>query len=369
MRVTGWTVAGFWALFVLSSACGGDTREEETRDWAGGGGGTGPEGGRLGTGGTLPDSGTTGGSGATGGVPGSGASSGSDAGVDAPPDAVFDVIEGGPSTDAGCMDLAELQDFSRKWGEALCDGLSPCCAKSGLSLDRNTCVSTLVSYLGRVLGGSACNRASPDLSRLAECVEKTKAYAALCEHDRPKWREANLACFSVVQGTRGLAEPCRAEFDCAQPGGREVRCADLGGGHFGCQERRLAAEGETCTPETTALVTYACDENAGLYCSPFGERTCVRPVPVGASCQDRRCDDQGFCEGGLCIARRAPGQPCQTGNTPCAIGALCDASSLTCVAQKPLGQACTEDSECLSFECVSGKCAPTTPWTIIAGCQ
>jgi hypothetical protein len=380
MRFTGWMSAGFGALLAVPAACGGDAREEPKE--TAGSGGTRPVGGTLGTGGTArPDGGTTGHSGAIGGAPdsgptlGSGGFGGIDAGPDAPRDAAFDVTDGAAraDADASCMEIGELQSFWRTWAEGLCDGLVPCCLQSGLSLDRNACVTTFVSYFGRILGGAACNRSSPDLSRLAECAEKSKAFTALCDVDRPIWREATLACFSVMQGARGLGEPCNLEVDCAQPAGREVACAEIdhvnGGRYYGCQEQRLAAEGQPCNPDSRELVAYDCDEAAGLYCPLIGSKVCARRAPVGAPCPDGRCDDQGFCDGGRCVARRAPGQPCGTGNTMCAIDARCDASSGICVALKGLGQSCAENSDCLSYQCVSGKCAPNTPWTSIVGCQ
>ena len=120
--------------------------------------------------------------------------------------------------------------------------------------------------------------------------------------------------------------------------------------------------GEPCTRAWCA---------ARLFCDAFGSRTCVpatviAPVPIGAPCVEdgayTRCIGQWgtTCVGGVCIAARGEGQPCNWGwddfhDSPPA--SLCDAtlycdSDDTCRPALEVGSVCEWDLNCLSICCL-----------------
>ncbi len=106
-----------------------------------------------------------------------------------------------------------------------------------------------------------------------------------------------------------------------------------------------------------------CNVDAGVYCD-HASHLCAKAKAAGGACgehnvtgwhDDDECGRDGACEKDKCIPAGGLGASCK--NTRCKPSARCDEKTKVCVARKPVGDKCGLSNDCLSFECMNGKCA------------
>ncbi len=95
-------------------------------------------------------------------------------------------------------------------------------------------------------------------------------------------------------------------------------------------------------------------------CGP--DQKCVALPTGGFPCPTGQCAEGFFCgTNTVCEPTLAEGAPC-TANNQCQEDLFCDQTALPmpiCTAQKPGGESCTSDLNCISGDCVPGQCAVT----------
>jgi hypothetical protein len=118
---------------------------------------------------------------------------------------------------------------------------------------------------------------------------------------------------------------------------------------------RYRAAGQPC-PEGS----YACDDD--LYCDARSD-TCAPYLGPGGDCahDTYACDDDLYCSvaSQTCQPYPGAGQGCADSGGTCADDHYCDAAEV-CRAQQGAGAPCTDDEQCLSWDCVGDLCEPDT---------
>jgi len=109
-------------------------------------------------------------------------------------------------------------------------------------------------------------------------------------------------------------------------------------------------EGEPCAGSRCA---------EGLFCDrvPDEDGTCRRLVSPGGDCatlvdEPLACGEDFYCDGAVCVARGAPGEPCDA-SAPCAWSLRCNPDSLVCERTSSDGAACIDDAECAAGCCAA----------------
>lgn len=205
------------------------------------------------------------------------------------------------------------------------------------------------------------------LSLSAAGIEACRAHLGTVECAR-QIRDLDGPCGAMWVGHQPVGGPCGIDVEslvCA------AGSACVLGLDFCGTCRALAAVGETCGGDITCGQEAACvDGNCvprglpGDGCADGGRcvvgascvaETCTGPayVAVGDSCdQSHRCPYRSVCAAGTCARTSLQSEPCGAG---CASG-YCAGG--TCAAPLADGAVCTASSECASYECVAGHCAP-----------
>ncbi len=172
--------------------------------------------------------------------------------------------------------------------------------------------------VGAVAAGGYCESGS-------ECVGGLECYEDACT-------------LMPVEG-----QPCLAGYDCAD----DHFCGD----DTLCHAERSA--GQPC-PEGGE----ACGDD--LYCDSRST-TCQPWIGISGTCDHATwaCDDDLYCSpsSGTCVPYPAAGQSCVDSSGECADDLYCDATGV-CRHQLPSGSPCTEDDECLSWDCIDLVCEP-----------
>jgi len=175
------------------------------------------------------------------------------------------------------------------------------------------------------------------------------------------------ACDSMLTGLVPEGSLCEDDDECA--GGLDCLgelCTDLPRSGEGCLDYTCASDfycgnDQVCHPyrgpgEDCSDGTWTCDDD--LYCDTR-TYTCAPYLGPGESCSHDRyaCDDDLYCsyESQTCRTYPGSGQSCADSGGECQDGLYCDAGSI-CQPQRAGGEACTEDEQCLSWDCVEGFC-------------
>lgn len=143
-------------------------------------------------------------------------------------------------------------------------------------------------------------------------------------------------------------------------------------------------QGAPGTPCGLGIESFVCDDTSTCVLGLDFCGTCESTVPLGANCQDARCEEGTSCVSNVCIADAQPGdacsdeEPCRNG-TRCTdgtcvapnivgVGASCDFDNRcqyraecidgTCVQAGLLGDACADELPCASGWCSGGVCTP-----------
>ncbi|HEX5058199.1 MAG TPA: Dickkopf N-terminal cysteine-rich domain-containing protein [Kofleriaceae bacterium] len=300
--------------------------------------------------------------------------------------------------DAYCQYLVRCGQFP---DQAACVGAN---LSSSFSLDPNIVASVLAGKT--IYNGGAVKACFAALAQRS--CDKTSASA----------RSVPLACRDFLRGTLGAGQACLLDEECvsqqcvgSQP---DISCAMgscLGDTPPAIQ---LAAIGEQCTTTEGCVEGAYCDTSllrcaalldSGMPCTNNGEcnyglgcggatgaRTCKLLPTEGEPCPDFLCREDGqYCNpNGVCakvglppatctsnaecslyypcdfttstgMCKQGPGldQSCSGTNRCFAVGTFCDSSTFMCVAVRPIGGACSNDTQCESEFCDfdAGMCA------------
>jgi hypothetical protein len=174
-----------------------------------------------------------------------------------------------------------------------------------------------------------------------------------------------LSCLSWCQALAATGGPCPCQFGnycdpstnkCAalKTSGActdQYQCA-LGYACGGSTCKPVAGVGEACTPGEPTECTYF-----GTFCDPATRKCKAFPV-IGENCATLPCLS-GYCDiaGLVCKDFIPDGATCVY--VSCNIGSFCTATTLTsgvCQKSKLDSEACATALECLSQNCMGGKC-------------
>lgn len=292
-----------------------------------------------------------------------------------------------PTTDTPSAAVTR-DDYAQRLAEWLCDDLAACCAGSGESVDRATCVEVKrKAELHRVASEESHGGRAFDGAVAAECLSALAETPASCGAERRVQR-----CFQTYDGLAGLGEACSGKIECRgsvsgdvaciegrcterlpageacedRPDDRgrcdvcrgDARCREATDGNHYCYayERRRGVAGDPCVktrdvlpPDgTQAVVLATCDPNDGLRCSAEG--VCV-PFAVGDACSTFvDCGPGTRCEGGECVPGLPAGEACRSA-LGCGAGLYCQWTDVVCNERDPV------TGNCLQEHLVSGVCA------------
>jgi len=196
------------------------------------------------------------------------------------------------------------------------------------------------------------------------CLGGLRALLGDCSLEGDDYPEA---CESMLTGLVPEGSLCEGDDECVEgldcynelctnlPKAGEA-CVD-----YTCDSDTYCGNDQLCHPykragEDCSDSTWTCDDD--LYCDTR-TYTCSPYLGPGESCSHDRyaCDDDLYCSPSSQTCRPYPGsgQSCADSDGQCADGLYCDAGGL-CRPQKAGGEPCTEDEECLSWDCVDGFC-------------
>jgi len=167
--------------------------------------------------------------------------------------------------------------------------------------------------IGQVTEGSACDED-------AECVGALECSDDVCAR-MPMNGEPCLDFSCAEDHSCGEDELCHVDAPLGGSCANGVLCQD---GY--CNEQSFTCERDLAVGESCAHATWACDDD--LYCST-ATSTCAPYPSVGESCVDSSevCVDDAYC-----------------------------GTDGTCHAQQGVGGTCSDDEECLSYDCVNSSC-------------
>ncbi|KAJ6593814.1 hypothetical protein B0H19DRAFT_1092105 [Mycena capillaripes] len=216
-----------------------------------------------------------------------------------------------------------------------------------------------------------------------------------------------LACFALVNaGSANHGEPCNTGDNRLQTGTFQffsdcnsvTYCATNGTSEGICQLKGCRRDEFPFGYQTGSHLPDKCPD--GQFC-PDEADACQALLPVGSACQLNRDDEcapppnaaeladttnrglnvnGAVCLNNVCMwANQTATQSCVVENTAyivygasgefidivsrgnCVVGLYCDAVSTKCMPEKALGDACTADKECSSWNCLSsGVCGVDT---------
>jgi hypothetical protein len=265
-----------------------------------------------------------------------------------------------------------------KFIEQYCSYLMPCCADAGVGTDPTKCKQTLGWFLG-----SATYVPQKGEECLAE-IRAASSNGTVCPgsamDDSKACEEAFIS--NEPGGTAKPGEACKDTEDCASAAEGTVSC--LWG-----QDPETKAELRSCTNilpgkagDSPCVGTrdgnvtsytmwdskaptkgYLCDKQTdGLQCD-YATQACKALGKPGDPCtySDRDCVDAAWCDFAtqLCEARVPAGSACEKSSSQCDAASYCN-DQKQCEARAANGAPCTADKQCLSDECLNGKCEPAT---------
>ena len=222
----------------------------------------------------------------------------------------------------------EAIDFCESYVDAMCDGLERCCGDAqGVdqaacrSLERSYCEDMLLTLDDRGLAPSGPNVPARivfdfDEEGAGATLERVNGVFGRCQGD----------AYVTFDDTHYLGEPgteCLAHRDCAEG----TRCEHPPRAVFGtCVLAPL--EGQACTD--------VCAANDLVCVQDQNESVCIARRGEGESCDDQSCED---------------GLSCMSVSTIIGGG-----GQLVCGKLGADGDSCSDDSQCDSYFCNSGRC-------------
>lgn len=265
------------------------------------------------------------------------------------------------------------------FAEQYCATLKDCCAKADLATDGAAC---------QALFAWGATSSTFDAAAGAKCLASMKAAqsdADFCSLSKPQ-----EGCDQVLKsksGTKTPGEACSKDADCASStegdvecysvydGGAETRsCMVLLSGKLGDKPCVGTRDGEVRWSDwdpakgAAPVKGYVCDLRAGNRCDK-ASMTCLALKAVGEACSSSMdCASNAWCDfdADECAARKAVGEAC-TSTSQCVSTAYCGAAS-KCVARLADGASCGSGDECASGSCVNTKCTTSASFALQLYC-
>jgi len=234
-----------------------------------------------------------------------------------------------PTTQAGSSGdtTDQVLDDCARFAQELCTSAAACCSTVATFVV-DDCVT---SYVAEVCMPSAqlvaAGLATYDASSLPGCLAAHQSAFDVCVADWEQTlairRELWASCHAI-DGTLAEGQPCDDDARCALPEGETATSACVQGV---CRKIALLGADAPCPYPNGDVST--CD--LGLTCTAgaAGELgTCIAATPEGAACDPVPL------------------------NTECGLGFYCDLTDASCKKATALGgEACAQDTECVSFVC------------------
>jgi hypothetical protein len=264
---------------------------------------------------------------------------------------------------------------SSSFTQQYCQLLEPCCAQAGLSTTGALCES----FAGAAFAQGTFDQASAQTCLAGIQAESSAGtFCTTLGNDIPACAQVSM----VASGTTPPGGTCTDDSDCAKAAGGGATCFDQfnfddGGtsqtqtciqtlpGQAGQGPCIGVVSGDVTTYDwsgTGALPTEGvlCATADGLTCSSATQK-CVALAAVGQACgQDSDCVTSAYCASGTeqqCTPRIADGASCTIAPDGCLTTSYCDSASSTCKPQLGSGSACTVDQQCTSGACINDACS------------
>lgn len=218
---------------------------------------------------------------------------------------------------------------------------------------REYCATTADAFCGYYV---RCGRMA--VNGVAECQEAfLEACSAVYQPHYIALEDAGLLELSVDG-----VDACAAHLETVQC---DQQIFDLDGG---CADvwRGLAPAGSPCGP---GIDSFVCDDASTCVLDLSFCGTCEATVPVGASCEDARCEATASCVSGTCVARALPGEACGA-DQPCVLGASCSGGICAAPTIVGVGDACGASHRCpYKSACIGGQCVEAGLQGEVCGAQ
>jgi len=309
--------------------------------------------------------------------------------------------------DNGSGEYVSVADFNAAYKDAECTFLTNC----GLFADKATCLRSQLfnggaySLSGDLRDAIAKGRVLYNGNAVKECFDEIAN--ATCDKTDESGRVPVLACLQFTRGTLGADAACLLDQECISQNCRVLVADDpcAMGTCVGDTAPTISIplNGESCNSVIGCGRGSYCDTTSSFVCTPLktsGEtcvdthecgyglgcagspRTCRTLPAPNEACPDATCRDDGqHCIGAVCkplgllgatcasnsdcspyfpcdfntsMCKKTPsiGESCATTNSRCFDEhSYCDGATLTCVAAKPDGAACTTNLQCQSENC------------------
>ncbi|MDX2020971.1 MAG: hypothetical protein SF187_12090 [Deltaproteobacteria bacterium] len=272
-------------------------------------------------------------------------------------------------TSCGGGDASTASEFASSY----CGLLKPCCAMAGLATDGKQCEA----FIGFFSTGYNADKGRACLDELRANSQKSD----FCDLN-PTSSATCDGVFTSASGKKKPGETCEDDDECAASAEGEVDCATEFVNNARIQKCQVQVRGKEgdgpCTGTVDGSLTsfggaestdvpakaFLCYVADGLSCSSK-TGVCTKIQPIGGACQSSfqsyQCVDEAYCDTTkmMCVAKLAVGAPCSFVST-CVDAAYCDEATDVCVARRANAAACDNDDQCLSDNCVNGKCATDT---------
>jgi hypothetical protein len=257
-----------------------------------------------------------------------------------------------------------IGDYCDEYAGITCEAAERCGCLEGVP------VSFCLAYQadecqGDVIDPVEAGRYAYDALEAGRCLAAMRSMLRDCTGESLYWPDA---CDDMLVGLVPEGGACDGDSECAgdlecysdactrlpREGEACLAGSDCASGHF-CGDdvlcHRNRGAGQPCPEGDTA-----CEDD--LYCDSR-TTTCEPYLGAGESCAHDAyaCDDDLYCSPATSTCRPVPGAggDCADSSGECADGSYCDVDDV-CRAQRGGGQPCTEDEQCLSWECADGTC-------------
>jgi hypothetical protein len=282
---------------------------------------------------------------------------------------------GGPVSEA---------DFQKGVVAESCARIGMCCSAAMQTFDEATCEQQLQAQMfpnaggggggatgaGGAGGGASGPAVTYDAEAADKCLAEIEAKPKTCASlaptgvvDGPTGGPVHYLdpCQAVYVGTKPIGDACTDSAECApdekgfaycnpatQKCEKVVRiikgqCGDDGNGNF-----------NVCVPEGgDGIHVVACENSNFCYAILHEGDPCITEFTDSKCDKGLTCVSTDGTNKGTCVGQPKAGEPCMNG--ACAEGAYCDGTN--CVAQKADGADCTSGNECAApDQCTGGKC-------------
>ncbi len=243
------------------------------------------------------------------------------------------------TTDEAALVPIPEDQFIRSWTSAHCATIAPCCQLAGYKGVSTSCTDAWKAVITADVNAALGAKATYDGVAAAKCVLSLDALAQSCPTGKQYIWTKKDGCDRVYRhGTLPTGATCSVSWECAANAGELSRC-----------ESGVSPDGQ----QTSACLAYRYDEGGlGATCS---YEKVPNETPFLHSCAGRL-----NCTSNRCISLPARGDACSgIAGDDCDIGSVCQGPPAKCVLPTPLGGKCASPSECESYECRNGRCAPT----------